>query len=156
MCTVHQKARQPTVISRKPSLGGVLPRQEHGSDPSLASPSLDPCLMANLVPKEANRPRPDEESRGGEVAEAAPATREAGNRRWRMRKLLLAANYTILFVGSLSSSLLSRYYFVHGGSNRWVSTLVQSAGFPFLLLPICLSSSPSSRPFSGLTPRLIE
>ncbi|CAL9039633.1 unnamed protein product [Musa banksii] len=155
MCTVQQKACQPTLIRRKRSLGGVFPRQEHGSDPPLASPPLDPRLMANFAPKEANRPRLDEESRGGEVAEAALATREAGNRWWRSRKLLLAANYTILFVGSLSSSLLSRYYFVHGGSNRWVSTLVQSAGFPFLLLPICLASSPSSRPFSGLTPRLL-
>ncbi|CAL0334935.1 unnamed protein product [Lupinus luteus] len=41
---------------------------------------------------------------------------------------LLFINYLLLFVGSLSSSLLSKYYFNHKGSSKWVSTWVQSVG----------------------------
>nr|CAD1838602.1 unnamed protein product [Ananas comosus var. bracteatus] len=92
----------------------------------------------------------------------------------RVRFVLLTLNYAALFAGSLSSSLLSRFYFVHHGSNRWVATLVQSAGFPLLLIPVyftssSISSSSSSssfslgtghghghgRPFSRFTPRLL-
>uniref|UniRef100_A0ACD5Z135 Uncharacterized protein n=1 Tax=Avena sativa TaxID=4498 RepID=A0ACD5Z135_AVESA len=67
--------------------------------------------------------------------------------------LLLAANYAALFAGSVSSSLLSRFYFAHGGADRWLATLVQSAGFPVLLLPPLLSAR--RRPFGGFTPRLV-
>lgn len=69
--------------------------------------------------------------------------------------LLLAANYVTLFVGSLSSSLLSRFYFAHGGTDRWLATLVQSAGFPALLLLLCARRPVASRPFSGFTPQLV-
>jgi drug/metabolite transporter (DMT)-like permease len=67
--------------------------------------------------------------------------------------LLLAANYAALFVGSVSSTLLSRFYFAHGGADRWLATLVQSAGFP-ALLPLLLCAR-RRRPFAGFTPRLV-
>ncbi|KAK4748059.1 hypothetical protein SAY87_014645 [Trapa incisa] len=71
---------------------------------------------------------------------------------------LLIVNYLCLFVGSVSASLLSKYYFTHRGSSRWVSTWVQSAGFPLLAPPIYLPyllGYSERRPFSGFTGRLL-
>ncbi|CAD5166832.1 unnamed protein product [Musa acuminata subsp. malaccensis] len=108
--------------------------------------------------KQTNHSQLDEErGRGGGDGgeDAALESREAANHRSTSNHFLLAATYASLILGSLSSSLLSRFYFVHGGSNRWVSTLVQSAGFPLLLPLIYLTHSPSSRPFSCFSPRLL-
>ncbi|KAF5733589.1 triose-phosphate transporter family protein [Tripterygium wilfordii] len=73
--------------------------------------------------------------------------------------ILLGLNYAFLFVGSISSSLLSKYYFIHGGSSKWVSTWVQCAGFPLLLPPIYapyyLLKCTNRRPFSSFTPRIL-
>ncbi|CAN1287957.1 Probable purine permease 4 [Linum perenne] len=71
---------------------------------------------------------------------------------------LLLANYILLFAGTISSTLLSRYYFIHKGSDRWVSTVVQTAAFPLLLLPIYLPyylfRSTTRPPFANFTPKL--
>ncbi|KAJ0703336.1 putative purine permease, plant [Helianthus annuus] len=65
-------------------------------------------------------------------------------------KILLVINYICLFVGSVSSSLLIKFYFNHKGSSRWVSTWIQSAGFPLLLIPIYFPYNAKTRkPFSG-------
>ncbi|CAJ1975971.1 unnamed protein product [Sphenostylis stenocarpa] len=71
---------------------------------------------------------------------------------------LLVINYVCLFVGSLSSSLLSKYYFIHKGSSIWVSTWVQTAGFPLLVIPICvpyLLKLTKRVPFTDFTPRML-
>ncbi|XP_065858789.1 probable purine permease 4 [Euphorbia lathyris] len=75
------------------------------------------------------------------------------------RLFLLVINYFFLFVGSVSSSLLSKFYFIHKGSSRWVSTWVQSAGFPLLFFPIYLPyhlfKSTDRPPFHGFTPKIL-
>lgn len=72
---------------------------------------------------------------------------------------LLVINFLFLFVGSVSSSLLSKYYFNHKGSSIWVSTWVQCAGFPLLILPIYLPyylfKSTPRKPFTRFTPKLL-
>ncbi|PIA39503.1 hypothetical protein AQUCO_02600153v1 [Aquilegia coerulea] len=75
--------------------------------------------------------------------------------------VLLIITYIALFVGAISSSLLAKFYFIHGGSSKWVSTWVQSAGFPLLLIPIYLpyffstsKQNPMPKPFSLITKKL--
>lgn len=74
----------------------------------------------------------------------------------RYNMILLGINYMCLFVGSVSSSLLSKFYFNHKGGSRWVSTWVQCAGFPLLLFPIYLFKICTDRkPFTGFTPKIL-
>lgn len=71
---------------------------------------------------------------------------------------LLLVNYFCLFVGSVSSALLSKFYFNHKGSSKWLSTWVQSAGFPLLVIPIYLPfllKCTERRPFTSFTPKIL-
>ncbi|MED6180013.1 hypothetical protein PIB30_006129 [Stylosanthes scabra] len=64
----------------------------------------------------------------------------------RYRKWLCVSVYIIfLLAGQSVAVLLGRLYFDEGGNSKWMSTLVQSAGFPVLLpLFFCFPSSSSS------------
>ncbi|CAN8307834.1 unnamed protein product [Cochlearia groenlandica] len=45
--------------------------------------------------------------------------------------------------------LLGRFYYNQGGNSKWISTLVQTIGFPILCLPLSLLPSSSSSPPSS-------
>lgn len=69
--------------------------------------------------------------------------------------LLLLFNYLAMFVGSIAASLLTRLYFSHGGSSRWVATVVQSVAFPFLFFLLFHGRRGRGLPFSNFTRRLL-
>ncbi|KAH7387505.1 hypothetical protein KP509_16G025800 [Ceratopteris richardii] len=53
--------------------------------------------------------------------------------------MLMVASCIAMAVGLSSASLLGRFYFVNGGSRRWVYTWIESAGWPVLLPPLGIS-----------------
>ncbi|KAJ4767657.1 Purine permease 3 [Rhynchospora pubera] len=49
-------------------------------------------------------------------------------------------NSVFLMVGSGGAALLLRIYFIHGGQRIWLSSFLQVAGWPLLLLPLSFSA----------------
>ena len=74
------------------------------------------------------------EARGLEEEEEGTRTRTRTyfGRKWGYWALMLASSVALV-VGLSSASLLGRYYFVHGGSRRWLYTWIESAGWPAAL-----------------------
>ncbi|CAN4083641.1 unnamed protein product [Withania somnifera] len=128
-------ARQPPALNQHR-------QQEQLDDQSLA------CLSTSALAKIIMCTNNKGGSRPYQMHEA-----ESGKRYYM---ILLGINYMCLFLGSVSSSLLSKFYFNHKGGSRWVSTWVQCAGFPLLLFPIYLFKICTDRkPFTGFTPRIL-
>lgn len=62
--------------------------------------------------------------------------------------LLVALNISFLLVGQTAATLLGRFYYNQGGNSKWLSTLVQTAAFPLLLLPLIFLPTASSSSFT--------
>ncbi|KAI5066978.1 hypothetical protein GOP47_0017506 [Adiantum capillus-veneris] len=78
--------------------------------------------------------KPSEEQRSCAKELSSPTVNFFGKPRsyW----VLMIASSIALVVGLSSASLLGRFYFVNGGSRRWVYTWIESTGWPVLLLPL--------------------
>ncbi|KAI0509898.1 hypothetical protein KFK09_010498 [Dendrobium nobile] len=72
-------------------------------------------------------------------------------KQWRWW-LLVFLNILFLLVGQTAATLLGRFYYDQGGNSKWLSTLVQTAAFPLLLLPLIILPNTSSS-FSTTDPR---
>lgn len=60
---------------------------------------------------------------------------------WWLRMAL----YTFFVLsGQSTATLLGRLYYDKGGNSKWMATIVQSAGFPILLLPLSFFFSPTN------------
>ncbi|TYJ12066.1 hypothetical protein E1A91_A11G322800v1 [Gossypium mustelinum] len=68
--------------------------------------------------------------------------------RWKWC-LLIALNILFLLAGQSAAVLLTKFYFNNGGKSKWMASLMQTAGFPLLYLPLLFfpsfnKQSPSS------------
>ncbi|XP_065870045.1 purine permease 1-like [Euphorbia lathyris] len=55
------------------------------------------------------------------------------------KKLLLLLNCILLFLGGTGGPLVMRLYFLKGGNGVWISSAMETAGFPFMLLSLFIS-----------------
>ncbi|CAN6280352.1 unnamed protein product [Urochloa humidicola] len=58
--------------------------------------------------------------------------------------LMVFLNIFFLIAGQTASTLLGRFYYNQGGNSKWMSTFVQTAGFPVLFIALYLFRSKST------------
>ncbi|RDY00121.1 Purine permease 3, partial [Mucuna pruriens] len=56
-----------------------------------------------------------------------------------MKRILLIINCVLLCIGTSGGPLVMRLYFLHGGHRVWLSSFLETAGFPVMLLPLVVS-----------------
>ncbi|XP_075105037.1 purine permease 1-like [Nicotiana tabacum] len=77
-----------------------------------------------------------------------------------MRRILLVINCLILAVGICGGPLMMRLYYVEGGSRVWLSSWLQTAGWPLTLIPLAIlyfyrrKVEGSNAKFYFITPRI--
>ncbi|OIT07016.1 PREDICTED: purine permease 3-like [Nicotiana attenuata] len=77
-----------------------------------------------------------------------------------MRRILLLINCLILAVGICGGPLMMRLYYVEGGSRIWLSSWLQTAGWPLTFIPLAIlyfyrrKSEGSNAKFYFITPRI--
>ncbi|KAL5560608.1 hypothetical protein UlMin_036819 [Ulmus minor] len=67
---------------------------------------------------------------------------------------LVALNIIFLVVGQAAGVLLGRFYYDQGGNSKWMATLVQTAAFPFLFIPLFLIPSSKNPSTSSTAPSI--
>ncbi|KAL5992969.1 hypothetical protein ACLOJK_013889 [Asimina triloba] len=70
---------------------------------------------------------------------------------------LVLLNSAWTAIGTIGGPLLIRLYYLHGGSRKWLTSWLQTAGFPFLLLILYVlhTRDRANRPPKMLEPRLL-
>ncbi|KAF3445634.1 hypothetical protein FNV43_RR10810 [Rhamnella rubrinervis] len=71
--------------------------------------------------------------------------------RWKWW-LLMVLNIVFLLVGQSAAVLLGRFYYDQGGNSKWMATLVQTAAFPVLIIPLFLLPSSKDTSTSSTPP----
>ncbi|KAL2339966.1 hypothetical protein Fmac_007906 [Flemingia macrophylla] len=82
-----------------------------------------------------------------------------GQKEKSMKILLLIVNCILLSIGTAGGPLVMRLYFLRGGHRVWLSSFLETAGFPVMLLPLAVSyirrrRSHSATPLVSMKPRL--
>ncbi|GMI69357.1 purine permease 11 [Hibiscus trionum] len=68
--------------------------------------------------------------------------------------VLVAINIFFLVAGQAAAVLLGRFYYDQGGNSKWMATLVQTAGFPVLFIPLFLLRHSSEASASSTSPTI--
>uniref|UniRef100_A0ACD5YH41 Uncharacterized protein n=1 Tax=Avena sativa TaxID=4498 RepID=A0ACD5YH41_AVESA len=74
---------------------------------------------------------------------------------------LLVVNFLLMIIGTACGPLFLRAYFLQGGNRKWLSSLLQTAGWPLLLAPLSASflsrrrCSAATTPLFLMSPRLL-
>ncbi|XP_047083414.1 purine permease 3-like [Lolium rigidum] len=73
------------------------------------------------------------------------------------RNMLAIVNVFLMAIGAVAGPLILRAYFVHGGNRKWLSSFLQTAGWPLLLPPLISRrrKDGSSSPLFLMPPRLL-
>ncbi|XP_020203701.1 purine permease 1 [Cajanus cajan] len=56
-----------------------------------------------------------------------------------MKKVLLLVNSILLAIGTSGGPLVMRLYFIHGGNRIWLSSFLETAAFPIILIPLAIT-----------------
>ncbi|KAG4205626.1 hypothetical protein ERO13_A04G114766v2 [Gossypium hirsutum] len=56
-----------------------------------------------------------------------------------LKRMLLLLNCAMLGLGNVGGPLLMRLYFLKGGKGVWISSCLETAGWPFMMLPLVVS-----------------
>ncbi|XP_054788367.1 purine permease 1-like [Prosopis cineraria] len=86
--------------------------------------------------------------------------REASEpRKGSAKRVLFLTNCLLLCLGTSGGPLISRLYFLHGGKRVWLSSWLETGGFPVCLLPLFISFirsrlSRQAKPFVFIDARL--
>ncbi|KAH0654989.1 hypothetical protein KY285_029871 [Solanum tuberosum] len=74
------------------------------------------------------------------------ATQESSS---RAKKFLLIINCIILAIGNCGGPLITRLYFLKGGERIWLSSWLETVGWPIVLIPLSFSYFNRRREFQG-------
>ncbi|XP_047341873.1 purine permease 3-like [Impatiens glandulifera] len=79
----------------------------------------------------------------------------------KTKRLLLILNAVLLSIGTCGGPLIMRLYFVRGGKRVWLSSSLETAGWPIIFLPLLISfirrrrqSAASTAKLFLMTPRI--
>lgn len=82
------------------------------------------------------------------VLNHSPLQKQEGWQWW----LLVSVGITFLLSGQSMGTLLGNFYYDQGGDSKWLATLVQSAAFPIVFVPLLFfPSSPSTATTANTT-----
>jgi drug/metabolite transporter (DMT)-like permease len=106
------------------------------------------CPLLNSFPNPGSSNLTEGPSLTGKASSCSSTSLVAPSRRvwW----LLVGLNIFFLLAGQTSATLLGRFYYDQGGNSKWMATMVQTIGFPFLFLVLlcfprsATTSSPST------------